>query len=93
MTTIAAMRNHTCSNTIRHWLISVACVSVGLVPTPLQGAVTVKQVAGQAEVGTVEVHGLRAGDFDPAIWRSERLHILPDVRHPMIAPRLSGKRC
>lgn len=52
--------------------------------------VSVRMIGGQAELGTIEIHGVAAGDFDPAIWRSGKLNIVPDVRSPLIAPRLRG---
>jgi hypothetical protein len=50
----------------------------------------IQQIAGQAEVGTVEIHGVGAGDFNAALWESGKLHILPDVRTPLIQPRQKG---
>lgn len=51
---------------------------------------TISQIPGQAEVGFVEIHGVAAGGFDPALWEAETLHWLPDVRTPLIRPRVSG---
>lgn len=50
----------------------------------------IRQVAGQAELGWAEIHNLGAGGFDPNLWRAGTLHILPDRRSPIIAPRLDG---
>jgi hypothetical protein len=50
----------------------------------------VEQIAGQAEVGTVEIQGVGAGPFDAELWEQGTLHFVPDVRSPMIRPRLSG---
>ncbi len=52
--------------------------------------VSVRMIGGQAELGTIEVHGVAAGEFDPAIWQSGKLNIVPDVRSPLIAPRRKG---
>ena len=52
--------------------------------------VRIEQIPGQAELGTVEIHGVSAGPFDAKIWQNGRLHILPDVRSPLISPRISG---
>lgn len=41
-------------------------------------------------MGTVEIHNVGAGTFDPKIWRAGTLNIVPDVRSPMITPRLDG---
>lgn len=54
------------------------------------GQVQVRPMAGQAELGTVEIHGVSAGSFDPKHWESGRLHILADVRSPLLAPRWAG---
>lgn len=53
-------------------------------------APSIRQIDGQAELGTVEIHGLSAGDFNADLWTSGKLNIVADVRHPMIAPRKSG---
>jgi hypothetical protein len=45
---------------------------------------------GQAEVGSVEIHGVAAGAFNEAWWRAGTLHFVADQRHPLIAPQLSG---
>ena len=52
--------------------------------------VAFEAVPGQAELGTVEIHGVSAGAFDPAIWRSGSLNLVPDIRHPLLAPRQGG---
>lgn len=58
---------------------------------PVVGApVTLEPIAGQAELGTVEIHGVSAGPFDPAIWRSGSLNLVPDIRHPLLAPCQAG---
>jgi len=56
---------------------------------PVRGA-RIEPVPGQAELGTIEIHGAAADAFDPAIWQSNQLHFQPDVRSPLLAPRLSG---
>ena len=53
-------------------------------------APSIKQIGGQADLGTVEIHGVGAGQFSPDLWKSGKLNIVPDVRYPMIAPRKSG---
>lgn len=68
------------------WL--VPAVSVAALASRLPVALEV--VPGQAEAGTVEIHGVSAGSFDPAIWRAGTLNFVPDVRSPLLAPRLSG---
>lgn len=58
-------------------------------PAALAGS-SIKQVPGQAELGTIEIHGVGAGAFDPAIWQAGTLHLVPDARSPLTAPRLAG---
>ena len=53
-------------------------------------AVTLEQIPGQAELGYIEVHGVAAGDFDIALWRAGDIPLLPDARHPLLAPRQAG---
>ncbi len=50
----------------------------------------VRLIAGQAEVGTAEILGVSAGEFQPALWESGSLNIVPDVRRPFLEPRKRG---
>ncbi len=50
----------------------------------------ITQIDGQAELGTVEFHGVGSGDFDADLWKSGKLNIVPDVRSPLIEPRKAG---
>jgi hypothetical protein len=52
--------------------------------------VSVEEVVGQAAAEFLEIHGVRAGAMDPAIWRAGRLHFLHDRQSPLLSPRLSG---
>ena len=52
--------------------------------------VSVKMIGGQAEFGTMEIHGVGAGDFDAQLWQDGKLNLVPDSRSPLIAPRLTG---
>jgi hypothetical protein len=45
---------------------------------------------GQSPKGTVEIQGLEASDFSPALWTTDTLHWVPDLRYPLIAPKLGG---
>jgi hypothetical protein len=63
----------------------IAVVLGGLAATP-----AIHQVEGQAEVGTVEIHGVAAGAFNPGYWESDTLNLMPDLRDPLLAPRQSG---
>jgi hypothetical protein len=57
---------------------------------PSTADVRIRQVPGQAEVGTVEIHNVGAGPFDPAAWREGPPNLLPDARSPLVAPRVDG---
>ena len=48
------------------------------------------RVEGQASLDHVEVHGLETGEFNPDLWVNGAFHILPDARHPLLAPGASG---
>jgi hypothetical protein len=50
--------------------------------------VTAREVEGAAAAaGAIEIRGVGAGSFDPAIWEAGKLHLLPDVRSPLLEPR------
>ena len=55
-----------------------------------EGKMEMKLIPGQAELGTVEIQGVGAGEFRPELWRSGKLNIVPDVRQPLIEPRKQG---
>lgn len=50
----------------------------------------VRLIPGQAELGTVEIRGVGAGDFQPELWEVGNLHFLPDIRQPLIEPLKRG---
>ncbi len=54
------------------------------------GGLEVRPIAGQAELGTVEIHGVGAGEFRPDLWEAGTLHFVPDVRSPLLEPRKRG---
>ena len=45
---------------------------------------------GQAPLGMVEIQGVGAGPFDPVEWQNDQLNWVPDVRAPLLAPRMAG---
>lgn len=68
-------------------------LAVALLATPLlagDNLIRLEKIPGQAELGTVEIHGVAAGPFDPALWEAATPHFVPDVRSPLLRPRLSG---
>jgi hypothetical protein len=48
---------------------------------------TVREVGSAYDAKHVEIRGVEAGAFDPALWRAHTLNLLPDVRRPLLAPR------
>lgn len=61
------------------------------VPAPIPGVKDVGGVeGGQAPLGYVEIQGLSAGPFNPKFWVENKLHWMPDVRMPLLAPRMGG---
>ena len=84
------------------WIIAVA-LAVGALaqdsapftvtevpPLPASGRWTGGVEGGQAPLGFVEIHGLSAGAFRPEFWEKNQLHWVPDVRMPVLAPRMGG---
>ncbi len=63
----------------------IVVVLSSLAATPI-----IHQVPGQAEVGTVEIHGVAAGAFNPAHWENDTLNLVPELRDPLLVPRQSG---
>jgi hypothetical protein len=49
--------------------------------------VIVREIEGAAPAGAIEIRGVGAGPFDPAMWEAGKLHLLPDVRSPLLEPR------
>ncbi|GMU22609.1 MAG: hypothetical protein AMXMBFR13_26940 [Phycisphaerae bacterium] len=70
----------------RVWIVAVVLSR----SVPLAAEVRVEKIPGQAELTTVEVHGVAAGAFDPSAWEAGTLHFVSDVRSPLLQPRLSG---
>ncbi len=67
------------------------CALVGVVCMMANAAsYEMKQIDGQAELGTAEIIGVGAGDFQPSMWESGKLNFMPDVRHPLIEPLKRG---
>lgn len=54
------------------------------------GSFKIECIPGQAELGTIEISGVGAGDFQPDLWEANKLNFLPDVRHPLIEPLKRG---
>jgi hypothetical protein len=50
--------------------------------------VSVREIgAVDVPADAVEIRGVGAGPFDPAMWEAGKLHLLPDVRSPLLEPR------
>jgi len=52
--------------------------------------IAIRSIGGQAELGTIEILGVEAGEFNPALWEADSLNWVPDIRSPLLAPRLRG---
>lgn len=61
-----------------------------LPPFPESGHWTGGLEGGQAPLGFVEIHGVGAGPFRCEFWEKNTLHWVPDMRMPMLAPRMGG---
>jgi len=68
--------------------ITLTILSLGV--TCMAANVSVRFIGGQAELGTIEVHGVGSGDFDAKMWQSGKLNLVADSRSPLMAPRLKG---
>lgn len=49
--------------------------------------VMVREVEGAAPADAIEIRGVAAGPFQPAMWEAGKLHLLHDVRSPLLEPR------
>src|SRR5688572_17674274 len=58
-----------------------------LITTSAVAGVKVKRVEGSAPAGTIEIRGVGAAAFDANLWEKGELHLLPDVRSPLLEPR------
>ena len=73
-------------------LLLVAISFTIVTSSALAATVIVEKVpGGKAELGHVELHGLKAGEFTPEPWQNNTLHLLSDARRPLIAPRQAGQ--
>ena len=46
--------------------------------------------AAKRRLAIVEIHGLSAGRVSARFWEKNQLHWVPDVRMPILAPRMGG---
>ena len=50
--------------------------------------VNVREIEGvDVPPDAIEIRGVGAGPFDPAMWEAGKLHLVPDVRSPLLEPR------
>lgn len=69
-------------------LCLAACVLLALNSTAIaREALEVEPLDTDATKDAVEIHGVAAGAFDPRHWQAGMLHLLPDARRPLLAPR------
>lgn len=72
---------------------AIACLCLGLGAVEAAGGERppiIRAIPGQADLGTIEIHGVGAGRFESRLWQTGPPHMLPDVRSPLIAPRRAG---
>ena len=72
---------------IMSWLFAVIIITICSISECNAGKLEIKQLPGQAELGTVEIQGVSAGDFSYKSWEAGTLNLLPDNRTPLIEPR------
>lgn len=59
---------------------------LSLITNAVSGSLSVVLTTNIAQSGFVEVDGVEAGAFDPALWQAGRLNLLPDNRSPFLSP-------
>src|SRR5438046_3512281 len=52
--------------------------------------VEVRPITAAVDPKTIELRGLAAGAFNPKLWLGGTIHLLPDIRSPMLEP-MAGK--
>ncbi len=75
----------------RVWLAALLVFCFTTITHAEPRRVSMREVEG-ADVPSdaIEIRGVGAGPFDPALWEAGKLHLLPDARSPLLAPR-AGK--
>jgi len=80
----------TCSITLRAQTEEAPFDVVAVPELPSDGTYGFGVEGGQAPLGYVEIQGLSAGPLNPVDWEKNSLHWLPDIRYPLLAPRMGG---
>ena len=70
---------------VSHFIFVLGVAASGGAPVA-----SVTEIPGQAELGYIEVQGVAAGEFQDEMWEKRALHFVPDVRMPLLEPRMSG---
>ena len=68
----------------------VTCIYLAIIPSAnLAFAANLRLVPTDetTDPGFVEIVGVDAGKFNPALWQSGNLNLLPDVRSPLLEPQ------
>ncbi|MDI6827808.1 MAG: hypothetical protein QME62_04915 [Armatimonadota bacterium] len=71
------------------WFALLILITEGVI-TMTHADLQIRQIPGQAELGTVEILGVGCGEFRPELWEKESLNFVPDIRHPLIEPKKRG---
>ena len=76
------------------WRMATSALAVVMLSAmgvaPVKAELRIERIRGQAELGTIELHGVSAGDFDPRMWEEGTLNFVPDIRLPLLEPRKGG---
>src|SRR5690606_7012662 len=67
--------------------LAAALISIVAASGASADEVTLEPVEADVPARTVEIHGVGAGAFNPQHWQDGTLHLLPDARRPLLAPR------
>lgn len=73
-------------------LVKLLCLTFfgGIVIMQVNANPAIAPTHGQAEPGTIEIHGVSAGEFNPAFWEKGTLNLVPDWQSPLMRPRKGG---
>ena len=75
---------------LSEWGLVALLALMSLNSAPAAPALEVSLTTNAAPAGFIEVSGVEAGAFNPALWQAGTLNLVPDLRSPLLAPR-SGK--
>ena len=75
----------------RGWIIAAVICGVSAAAADQKSSgPSLSKIDGLGDYDVVQINGVAAGPFSPTAWEAGTLHILPDIRSPLIAPRWAG---